>query len=148
MAENGAFVVGGRRYVARDLYVYQEDFAVANLVAGASVNGSIEIQADSDFVWLKSAYAADLAGAPQTADGRVIPLVSIQIVDTGSGRNLLENAAPVPSVFGTGELPFVNPIPRLFFARSTIQLQLTNYSAGSDYGLRLSFIGYKAYPQD
>ena len=147
MAENGNFNIGGRAYVARDFYTYQENFFEADLIAGATVNGSIDIQADSDFVWLKSAFFADISGANQTADDLVIPLCSIQIVDTGSGRNLVESAVPIPSLFGTGQLPFVMPIPRLFFARSTIQLQVTNFNAASAYNLRLSFIGYKAYPQ-
>lgn len=147
MAENGNFEIGGKRYVARDFYVYEEDFAEADLTSGSTVNGSIQISADSDFVWLKGAMFADLAGAAQTESSRVIPLVTVQLIDTGSGRNLLETAAPVSSIFGTGELPFVMPIPRLFFARSTIQVQVSNFSAATDYGLRLSFIGYKAYPQ-
>jgi len=144
--ENG-FEIGGRPYVARDFYTYEEDFLIADLVAGSTLNGSIEIQADSDFVWQKSAFFADLNGAPQTDSSRVLPLVSVQLVDTGSGRNLLELAAPIPSMFGSGELPFVLPIPRLFFARSTIQVQVSNFSAATAYGLRLSFIGYKAYPK-
>lgn len=141
------FDIGGRQYVARDYYVYQEDFAVANLTAGSTLNGSVEIQADSDFIWQKAVYAADLSGAAQTDSGRVIPLVTVQLIDTGSGRNLFESAVPVPSVFGEGNLPFVLPVPRLFFARSTIAVQVSNYSAATAYGLRLSFIGYKAYPR-
>lgn len=144
--QNG-FDIGGKQYVARDFYTYEEDFLVADLIAGATLNGSIEIQADSDFVWQKAAFFADLAGAPQTDSSRVLPLVTVQLVDTGSGRNLLELAAPITSLFGSGELPFVLPIPRLFFARSTVQVQISNFSAATAYGLRLSFIGYKAYPK-
>lgn len=141
------FNIGGKAYVARDFYIYEEDFAEADLQAGSTLNGSIEIQADSDFIWQKSAFFADLALAAQTANTRVIPLVTVQLIDTGSGRNLFELAVPIPSVFGIGELPFVLPIPRLFFARSTIQVQVSNFSTATDYGLRLSFIGYKAYPK-
>ncbi len=141
------FQIGGRRYVARDFYTYEEDFLEADLVSGATLNGSIEIQADSDFIWQKSCFFADLALAAQTFNTRVIPLVTIQLIDTGSGRNLFELAVPVPSIFGIGELPFVLPIPRLFFARSTIQVQVSNFSTATNYGLRLSFIGYKAYPE-
>ena len=141
------FAIGGRQYVARDYYVYEEDFAAASFTAGAALNGSIEIQADSDFVWQKASFFADIAAAAQTDSSRVLPLSTVQLIDTGSGRNLFENAVPVPSVYGTGELPFVLPIPRLFFARSTIQVQVTNFSAATAYGLRLSFIGYKAYPK-
>ena len=141
------FDIGGKQYVARDFYTYEEDFLEADLTAGSTLNGSVEIQADSDFVWQKACYFADLALAPQTLNTLVIPLVTIQLIDTGSGRNLFELAAPITSMFGTGQLPFVLPIPRLFFARSTIQVQVSNFSAGTDYGLRLSFIGYKAYPR-
>lgn len=141
-----AFQIGGRQYVARDFYIYEEDFSNADLIVGATLNGSIEIQADSDFIWQKACYFADIAAAAQTFTTRVIPLVTVQLVDTGSGRNLFELAAPIPSVFGIGELPFVLPIPRLFFARSTIIVQVNNFDAAVAYNLRLSFIGYKAYP--
>lgn len=148
LGQNGdAFSVGGREYVARDLYVYEERFAATDLIAGATVNGQIDIQADSDFVWQKAAYFADISAAGQEAETRVVPLCRLQLIDTGSGRNLFEQAVPVPSVFGTGELPFVLPVPRLFFARSTITLQVTNFDASNAYGLSLSFIGYKAYPR-
>lgn len=145
MAER--FEIGGKVYVARDYYVYEEDFAAASLTAGATLQQSIDVQADSDFIWQKAVYMADIAGAAQTDSSRVIPLCTVQLIDTGSGRNLFESAVPVPSVFGSGQLPFVLPVPRLFFARSTIQVQVTNYSAATAYGLRLSLIGYKAYPQ-
>ena len=145
--ENG-FDIGGKLYVARDFYTYEEDFLLADLIAGATLNGSIEIQADSDFVWQKACYFASTdLGVTQTFTTRVIPSVTIQLIDTGSGRNLFELAAPIPSMFGIGELPFVLPIPRLFFARSTVQVQVSNFNTADAYDLRLSFIGYKAYPK-
>lgn len=146
--QGNGFQVGGKEYVARDFYTYEEDFLITDLIAGATVNGSIEIQADSDFVWQKAAFKAstDLSST-QTDSTRVLPDVTVQLVDTGSGRNLLELAAPVSSLFGTGELPFVLPIPRLFFARSTILVQVSNFNTSDAYDLRLSFIGYKAYPK-
>lgn len=145
--ENG-FAVGGKEYVARDFYTYEEDFLIADLTAGATLNGSIEIQADSDFIWQKANFKASLnLGVSQTDSSRILPDVTVQLVDTGSGRNLLELAAPISSLFGTGELPFVLPIPRLFFARSTILVQVSNFNTADAYDLRLSFIGYKAYPK-
>lgn len=146
-APDPTFYVGGKEYVARDYYTYEEDFAQADLTAGTTLTGSIAIQADSDFIWQKGCYFADISGAIQTMNTRVIPLVTVQLIDTGSGRNLFEAAAPIPSSFGIGELPFVLPIPRLFFARSVIQVQVNNFSNAQAYGLRLSFIGYKAYPK-
>ncbi len=129
--------------VKKDFYIYEEDFSsVAN---GATATGNINIQADSDFVMQKLTYFADISAAVQTDSSRVIPLMTVQIKDTGSGRDLLETAAPVSNLFGTGELPFILPTPKLFLARSTIAITVTNFSASTTYNLRLSFIGYKVF---
>ena len=144
-AQPQGIVIQGRRYVSTDFFTYELDFS--NLSNGTSATKSINVQADADFVLEKTAYMADLAAAAQTDSGRVVPLVTVLITDTGSGRQFMDNATPIPSLFGDGRLPFVLPEPRLFFARSTISVQVANYSSGSTYGLRLSFIGYKAYPQ-
>lgn len=143
-AQPQGITIQGRRYVSTDFYVYEEDFS--GLAAGNTQNGAINIQADSDFVVEKLAYFADVAAAGQTESSRVVPLITVQITDTGSGRNFVENPAPIPSLFGDGRLPFVLPEPRLFFARSTVQIQVSNFDASQTYNLRLSFIGYKAYP--
>lgn len=132
-------------YIAKDFYVYQEDFLA--LADSTSATGSINIQADSDFILQKMTYFADIAVAIQTDSTRVVPLITLQIVDAGSGRNLLEAPAPISSLFGEGDLPFILPTPRVFFARSNVELTVANFSAGTTYNLRLSFIGYKAYPE-
>ncbi|MES9859177.1 MAG: hypothetical protein ABW166_21705 [Sedimenticola sp.] len=129
--------------VIKDFYVYQEDFLA--LASGGSATGSINIQADSDFVVQKLNYFADIAVAAQTDSSRIIPLVTVQITDSGSGRNLMEAPLPIPSMFGTGELPFILPQPKLFLARSTITLSVTNFSASTTYNLRLSLLGYKVF---
>ena len=129
--------------VIKDFYVYEEDFLA--LAQGTTAVGSINIQADSDFVVQKLTYFADLAAAKQTDSSRVVPLVTIQITDSGSGRNLMEAPTPITNVFGTGELPFILPQPKLFLARSTISISVTNFDAAEDYNLRLSLIGYKVF---
>jgi len=133
----------GGQGVIKDFYVYQEDFAA--VLAGQSQTGSINVQADSDFVLQKMTFVADLAGNPQTDSGRIIPLMSVQITDTGSGRNLMEAACPIPSIFGTGQIPFILPQPKLFLARSSITITVSNFSAATDYNARLSFIGHKVF---
>jgi len=127
----------------KEFFVYQEDFSA--LASGASATGNINIQADSDFLLQKLTYAADIAAAAFTDSTRPIPECTIIITDTGSGRQLSESAVPIPAFFGTGELPFILPTPRLFLARSTISLVVTNFDAAVTYNLRLSFIGYKLY---
>ena len=86
-----------------------------------------------------------LIAAAQTESTRVIPLVTMQVTDSGSGRNLFESPVAVPSLFGTGELPFILPTPKLFSARSTITIAVANFDTAATYNLRFSFIGYKAF---
>ena len=132
-----------KKVVFKDFYVYQERFA--DLQSGQSATGNVNIQADSDFMLQKLTVFASIAGAAQTDSNRVIPLVTIQVTDSGSGRNLFEEAIPASAIFGTGELPFILPTPKLFAARSTITVNVSNFSAATDYRLDFSFIGYKVF---
>ena len=127
----------------RDFYVYEaQTLAIA---VGGSATDTIDIEADSIFILQKLAYEADLAGAAQTAETRVVPNVLIQITDTGSGRQLMQEPIPIPSIFGTGELPFILPNPRLFMRNSTINIAFTSFEAVNTPNIRLAFIGYKLY---
>ena len=129
--------------VRRDFYVYESE-ALA-LASGDSANDTINIEADSDFLMQKLSYQADIAAAAFTDSGRPIPNVTVQLIDTGSGRQLMQNPIPIPSIFGTGQLPFILPNPRKFLRNSTIQVAYTNFDAAVTYNIRLAFIGYKIY---
>lgn len=126
-----------------DFTVYELDFAA--LAPAGVANSSIEIQADSSFKWVKSAFSANIAVAAFLSGTRPIPNISIQVVDGGTGRQLFSSAVPVPSIFGSGELPFILPVSRIFKARSSIQVTVANYDAAVTYNLRLSFIGTKIF---
>ncbi len=127
----------------RDFYTYEAEALL--LAAGASANDVINIEADSNFILQKLSYIADIAAAAFTDSTRPIPLVNVQLIDTGSGRQLMQNPIPIPSMFGTGQLPFILPNPRLFMRNSTIQIAFTNFDAAITYNVRLAFIGYKVY---
>lgn len=127
----------------RDFYIYEAESL--GLVSLASSNDVINIEADSDFFLQKFAYEADIAAAAFTFTTRPIPLISIQLIDSGSGRQLMQNPIPVSSFMGDGQLPFILPNPRLFLRNSTIQVAFTNFDAAVTYNIRLAFIGYKIY---
>lgn len=133
--------------VRRDFYIYgsQAGTTAVPLAAGASASDIINIEADSDFILQKLTYQADIVGAAFTDSARPIPNVNVQLIDSGSGRQLMQNPTPIPSMFGTGELPFILSNPRLFAKNSTIQVAYTNFDAAAGYTIRLSFIGYKIY---
>ena len=127
----------------RDFYVYEAEVLV--LAVGAAANDVINIEADSDFILQKLTYQADLAGVAQTDAGRIVPNVTVQLIDTGSGRQLMQNPIPISSIFGTGRVPFILPNPRLFMRNSTLQVAFTSFEAAVTPTIRLAFIGYKIY---
>lgn len=127
-----------------DFFVYAVE--VASLAAAANSTQQFNVEADSDFTLVKMACFADIAGAVQTDSSRVLPLVTLSIFDSGSGRNLQNVAFPLSNIAGSNGLPFVLPIPRLFKARSTVSLTFTNYSAATTYAnLYLTLIGFKTF---
>lgn len=127
----------------RDFYIYEAQ-ALA-LAAAGNANDIINIEADSDFILQKFAWQADIAAAAYTDSTRPWPNITIQLIDTGSGRQLMQNPIPVTSFMGNGELPFILPNPRKFLRNSTIQVAFTNFDAAVAYNIRLAFIGYKIY---
>lgn len=132
-----------RQIVSKEFNVYEVDFA--SLAASSTANGTINIQAEADFLLEKLTYFADISAATQTESDRVIPLINVLITDTGSKRQLMNTAVPVPNIFGRGEIPFLLPQPKVFSARSSILVQVTNFSSATTYNLKLSFIGTDIY---
>lgn len=121
----------GPQILAEDFYVYAIQFTA--LAANASSTGFIQIEADSDFYVQKLAYFSDLAGAAQTFNTLVVPLVTVTIVDTGSGRQLMNTPIPINDIFGDGRLPYILPTPKLFVKNSRINFTVQNFSAATTY---------------
>jgi len=127
----------------RSFYVYEVQTLA--LPTGGNATDQIQVESDADFWWIKSAFFADIAGAAQTDSSRIIPNVDVQIVDTGSGRQLLNGNIPIPSIFGNGQLPFILPLPQVFKANSVVRIDFTSREAVITPNLRLAFIGYKDF---
>jgi hypothetical protein len=127
-----------------DYYIYTA--SVPTIGATVSATDVISIEADANFILQKLVVFADIAGAVQTTDSRVLPLVNVTIQDSGSGRNLQDQATPIGNLAGTGSLPFILPKPREFKSKANINVTFTNFSAATTYlNLTLSFIGYKIF---
>lgn len=132
---------GGARN--RDFFVYEAE--AVTIAVGGNVTDTIQIQADADFILQKLSYQADNAGAQTSVSARIVPNVNVQITDTGSSRRLFFAPVPISSVFGTGELPFILPNPRLFRKTGVIQVDFTSFEAAATPTIRLAFIGYRYY---
>ena len=118
---------------------------LAALAAGANISTQISIQADADFILEKLSYYCDVAGAAQTWQTRVVPNVLVLLTISGSGVQLSSSAVPIPSLFGTGDLPFILPYPRVLPANSVLQINLTSFEAAQSDTLTLNFHGRKVY---
>lgn len=125
-------------------YVFPTFSAIA---VGATQQQQIIIQADSDFELRRICYHYDRAGAAFTQQTRPIPNISIQIQDSGSGRNLFNAAVPLTSVANAPDQAQRDMTwPKIFARNSTIVVQLTNFDAAvSDGNTRISFLGRKIY---
>jgi hypothetical protein len=132
--------------VVLDWFTYQVPvFSNLAVNVGAATN-QFTIQSDADFEWVMSTYEFDVAAAAFTYATQPIPNMTILIVDTGSGRQLMNNAVPVTSIFGNAQHPFVMPISRVLKANATLQFTAVNFDAAVNTGnLRLSLHGWKQY---
>lgn len=129
--------------IYKDFFVYTPG-VYNNIGLGLSVTNTIFIQADSDFEWQKATFLAVNVNAQTTANTRVIPNMTVLITDTGSGRQLMNSGVPISTLFGEADNPFILPEPKLFTAKSTIQIQVTNFDAtAATVQLYLCLIGRK-----
>lgn len=127
----------------RDFFIYgTQSITIAALAAGAA---TIQVEADAAFEVQKLAFFADIALAAQTDSTRVLPLITVQIVDQGSGRQMFNVPMPIPAMMGDGNFPFILPTSKIFSANSAIGLTFLNFSAATTYNLRVALIGSKIF---
>lgn len=138
-SSNDPYVVPG----PRDFYSYTQ--RAAALAAAATTGLVFQIEADSYFYLNALSYTADIAAGPLTDSTNVVPLVTVVLFDSGSGRQLMANPVPINSIFGYNGAPFRLPKPRRFAATSQITATLVNYSAATTYNLSLTLSGFKVY---
>ena len=127
----------------RDFYSYTQ--RASSLANGATTSLTYQIEADSYFYMNALTYTADIAAGPLTTDTNVLPLVTLTLFDSASGRQLMANAVPLPSIAGNGTLPFRLPKPRRFAPTAQITATLVNYSTGTTYNISLTLSGFKVY---
>lgn len=140
-SSNDPYVVPG----PRDFYSYTAP--ILALAAGATAPATIAIEADSFFYMNAMSYQADVAAGALTESTNIIPLVTLTILDTGSGRQLMAQPVPMGAIMGDGKRPFRLPKPRRFAPTSQIILTAVNYSAATAYNLRITISGFKVYSQ-
>lgn len=130
--------------LTRSFYSYT--LSIPSLAAGATATDVVNIENDSQFVWIKSTYFADIAGGAQTENTRVIPLINMQITDSGSARQFFDEAQPINSIAGQGAIPFILPAPFIFNNNANINASFTNFSNATTYiNIKLTLHGFRVY---
>lgn len=137
---------GGNATQGRGLeFVYQTP-SIAALANGAATTVTIQFDNNSVFTWLRTTVVADLAGAAQTNNGIILPLVNLQITDTGNGMSFMNAPIPLIALAGTASLPFILPTPQFVQPNASYQFQFFNYSAGTTYNnLRFQMHGFRTF---
>lgn len=126
--------------------VYYTAGANNTLAAGvANVPSNVNIQADADFLILNQTFRADSLNASYNSGAVPQPGVIVTVSDTGSGMSWMDQAVPVPALFGTGQFPYVLPEPKLVLAKATLQVLASNTDQTTGYNLRLMFNGVKLF---
>lgn len=129
-------------------YFWYTHTAISTLSSAApTATGLINLDADSDFYCVALSYQASIADAALTESTNVIPLVRVQITDTGSGKALMNTPISLAALAGDGKRPYRLVRPRVFLSNATVQLSFSSYvAAGTTYSdLQLVFHGYKVY---
>ena len=115
--------------------------------ASPAATGLINLDSDSDFYCIALTAQADIAGGALTESTNLLPLVTLQITDTGSGKALMNAPVLLPALVGDGKRPYRLARPRVFLANATIQCAFNAgfLAAGTTYKIQLVFHGYKVY---
>lgn len=131
-----------------DFYIYLANIGNLTDASGStpSATVNIQIQADSSFEWIMSTVYGNEHGATEPfGDGVLLP-ITVQITDSGAGRQLFSAPVPITMFCGNGKQPFILPVPKLFMAMSNIQVVATNFDTAQQYdNINLAFIGRKLW---
>lgn len=132
----------------KDFFRLVVPFVGANiLTAGGTVTVNVTVSQDADFAWV-STSATFFANDHTTAVAN--PAVTINVVDTSSGRSLMSAADHILNFAGnsngTGQQSQrLNEWPQVVMRGATLSTTLTNLDAGNQREIRVAFIGYKVY---
>lgn len=130
------------RATAKDFFVYSASF----LPLAASGTGSdvIQINSDADFLVCAGVRTGRDVNGAALAIG-----ATVNLIDSGSGRQIFDDDQDVDNIFGTAQLPSVWPYPKLLTKASSISVNVRNLTATDNY-LRIALLGFKifSYPAE
>ncbi len=134
----------GKQIVNIDYFVY--DIRIGTdavpIPNGASGQGNVEIQSDSDFVMTY------MSGGIQNAVNGALSFnfaALLQLQDTVSGKTYFNTPTLMALVMGAGGFPFLLPAPRVLNPNTNLPSTVTNISGGNSFGAYLAFHGARIF---
>lgn len=121
---------------------------ITSIAAGTEVEGQFQTRSDSWFVLL--AQTAVMRDSPPPFSA-VIPdrPFTIQLEESGGGRNLYSDPADFDTVFGTAQRPALLGVPFWLAPKSTFIATISVLNTGvTTFHLRLGFVGFKVFTSD
>lgn len=118
------------------------------MTAGLIQTQTVNVPNDSDFECRALVYHLDAAAAQGASNTLAIPNITALLNDSGSGRNLMNAALPLPMIASPdgNHSPVELPWPKIFTRNSTISLTLTNFdAAAATNNIRVAMCGRKIF---
>jgi hypothetical protein len=117
-------------------YAYTLTFTPTQLPAAGTNSKVINIAANADFVATEFAFHT-YSGTPtsQTTANEDIPFLRMLVTDSGSNEQFTNSAVDINTYASREAFLRPLPYPRIVSGRSTLTVQLTNYSTTVAYGI-------------
>jgi len=136
--ENQIFNDAMAKRISAEGFIYRVQIQNPGVV-GSVTQFNVQIQNDSDFLWVATALVSYNAGAIVAN-----PDYLLTVLDTGTGRQLQDGPIHVANCTGTAQWPFKLPEPKLCRGGGTLNFQLTDTSGAADL-VDIALHGYKVY---
>lgn len=123
-------------------FCYSTGWVTMPTVAGTSANATIIIDASADFQMNYMTVHVKQADVTIANYGG-----TIQVEDSGRGRNFYNTAIPIEAVAGIGQLPYPFNPPRLARRNSSLTITLTTNVITATF-VNVVFHGNKLFEED
>lgn len=128
-----------------DPFDYVINFIPATL--SVTTTGTFTVEADSAFALCQGSFTVadtnNLFSTNISDIPRYAPFL-VNLVDSGSGRELSNTAAPINAFYGTGEWPCYWPVPKILKPNSVFTVRVQNLLT-VNMNVRLVHRGYKIF---
>lgn len=126
--------------------------SVSGIVSTApTASATVNLDADSYFYCVALTSVSQIQtgglGAAYTESTAPLPLVTLNIQDSATGKSLMNTPLLIPGFTGDGKRPYRFVRPRVFNPNASVQLSFngSQMAAGTTYGIQIILHGYKVY---